>query len=60
MSDGKKPINEGYVPQKIDKGYQPAKPPPKPTGNPKPQSGYIPTTGSGENSTNKPTPPGDE
>lgn len=59
MSDGKKPINEGYVPQKIEKGYQPAKPAPQPTGDPKPQSGYTPTS-SGDNPTNNPTPPGDE
>lgn len=56
MSNDKKPINEGYIPQKIDKGYQPAKPAPQTTGDPKPQGGYIPTTSGGDN----PTPPGDE
>lgn len=56
MSDNKKPINEGYVPQKIEKSYQPA----QPVGDPKPQSGYIPTTSGGDNPTNNPAPPGDE
>ena len=60
MSNDKKPINEGYIPKKIEKGYQPAKPAPHPTGDPKPQGGYIPTTNSGDNPTNNPTPPGDE
>lgn len=60
MSDDKKPINEGYIPQKIEKGYQPARPAPKPAGDPQPQSGYVPTTSGGDNPTNKPTPPGDE
>lgn len=59
MSDDKKPIYEGYIPQKIEKGYQPTKPAPQPTGDPQPQSGYVPTSG-GDNPTNKPTPPGDE
>ncbi len=57
MSDNKKPINEGYIPQKIEKGYQPAS---QLTGDPKPQGGYIPTTSGGENPANNPTPPGDE
>lgn len=60
MSDDKKIINEGYIPRKIEKGYQPAKPAPQLTGDPKPQGGYVPTTSSGDNPTNKPTPPGDE
>lgn len=60
MSDGKKSINEGYVPQIIEKGYQPAKPVPQPTGDPKPQGGYVPTTSGGDNPTNNPAPPGDE
>lgn len=57
MTDEKRPINEGYVPQKIEKGYQPAT---QPTGDQKPQSGYVPTTSGGDNPTNNPTPPGDE
>ncbi len=57
MIDEKRPINEGYTPQKIEKGYQPAT---QPTGDPKPQGGYVPTTSGGDNPTNNPTPPGDE
>ena len=57
MTDEKRPINEGYVPQKIEKGDQPAT---QPTGDPKPQSGYVPTTSGGDNPSNNPTPPGDE
>ena len=57
MTDEKRPINEGYVPQKIEKGYQPAT---QPTGDPKPQSGYVPTTSGGDNPANNPTPPGEE
>lgn len=60
MSNEKKPVNEGYIPQEIEKGYQPAKPAPQPTGDPNPQGGYIPTTSGGDNPTNNPTPPGDE
>ncbi|MCH8501889.1 MAG: hypothetical protein LAT77_08280 [Aliidiomarina sp.] len=54
MSNENKPINEGYTPQKTEKGYQPA----KPAGDPKPQGGYVPTTSGGDNPTNNP--PGDE
>lgn len=60
MSDDKKPINEDYIPEKIEKGYQPVKSPVLPTGDPLPQNGYIPTTSGGENPTNNPPPPGDE
>lgn len=60
MSDNKKPINEGYIPQKIERGYKPSAPAPQPTGDPRPQGGYIPTTSGGDNPTNNPTPPGDE
>jgi hypothetical protein len=60
MSEDKKPINEGYIPQKIEKGYQPAKPAPHPTGDSKPQGGYVPIKSGGDNPTNNPTPPGDE
>jgi len=57
MSNGKQPLNEGYVPEIIERGYQPQQP--IPTGDPEPQSGYIPT-GTGDNPTNTPMPPGDE
>lgn len=59
MSNDKKPINEGYIPKKIEKGYQPAKPAQQPPTDPNPQGGYIPTS-KGDNPTNNPTPPGDE
>jgi len=55
----KEHINDGYVPQKIDEGYQPQKPVTQPTGDPKPQGGYVPTS-SGDNPANTPTPPSDE
>lgn len=58
MSDRKKPINEGYIPTKIEKGYLPSMPAPLPTGDPEPQSGYVPTTSGGDNPTNNP--PGEE
>ena len=57
MTDEKRPINEGYVPQKIEKEYQPAS---QPAGDQNPQYGYVPTTSGGDNPTNDPTPPGDE
>lgn len=60
MSNDKKTINEGYTPEKMEKGYQPAKPTPQPTGDPTPQTGYIPTTNGGDNPSSNPTPPGDE
>jgi hypothetical protein len=60
MSDGKKQINEGYIPKRNERGYQPAKLAPQPTGDPNPQGGYTPTTSGGDNSTNAPSPPGDE
>tara|TARA_R110001599_G_C12043752_1_gene641423 strand:+ start:671 stop:853 length:183 start_codon:yes stop_codon:yes gene_type:complete len=60
MSNDKKTINEGYIPQKGDRGYQPSKPVPKPSGDPTFTNGYIPTTSGGDNPTNKPAPPGDE
>lgn len=60
MSDDKKPIYKGYIPQKTERGYQPAKPAQQPTGDSGPQVGYVPTTSGGDNPTNNPTPPGDE
>lgn len=60
MSNDRKPINEGYIPKKIERGYQPAKPVPQPTGDPKPQGGYVPTSSEGDNPANNPAPPGDE
>lgn len=57
MTNEKRPINEGYTPEKIEKGYQPAT---QPTGDPKPQSGYVPATSGGDNPANNPTPPGEE
>lgn len=61
MPDGKKPINEGYIPKTSEKkGYQPSTPAPQPTGDPRPLGGYIPTTSDGDNPSNNPTPPGDE
>ncbi|EKO3677766.1 MULTISPECIES: hypothetical protein [Gammaproteobacteria] len=59
MADSK-PINEGYIPQRNERGYQPVKPSPIPQPTGEPQSGYIPTSGSGGNPTNTPTPPGEE
>lgn len=59
MSDEKKPINEGYIPKTFDYGYQPQKPQVVPTGDPKPQGGYVPKS-TGDNPTNNPPPPGDE
>ncbi|MBS0413237.1 MAG: hypothetical protein JSR68_02590 [Proteobacteria bacterium] len=53
MSNDKKPLNEGYRPERIEKGYQPAKPLSQPDG-PKPQGGYQPTTGHGTNPTSNP------
>lgn len=55
----KKQTDEGYVPQKIEKGYQPQNPVAQPTGDPEPQGGNVPTS-TGDNPTNIPTPPGDE
>ncbi len=55
----KKQIDEGYVPQTVKKGYQPQKPSTEPTGDPKPQGGYVPT-GTGDNPANNPAPPSDE
>lgn len=58
MLDDKKPKTEGYG-HLIKKGYQPSKPVSQPTGDPKPQGGYVPAS-SGENPSNRPSPPGDE
>jgi len=55
-----KNINEGYVPQKQEKGYKPITPDPKPSDQPQPNSGYVPTQSGGDNPTNNPSPPGDE
>lgn len=47
------PVNDGYSPSE-KKGYQPQ--PARPSGDPKPQSGYVPTS-EGDNPSNKPKPP---
>ena len=54
MADGRKPIHEGYRPEKLEKGYQPSKPPSNGSGI---QGGYQPTVSTGENPTNTPKPP---
>ena len=59
MLEKNKRIIEGYIPEKTEKGYQPAKPQGAPIGDPKPQGGYQPTS-SGDNPTTTPAPPGDE
>lgn len=59
MTKDKQLINDGYTPEKIEKGYQPAKPTTPPTGDPQPKGGYVPTS-AGDNPTNTPNPPGDE
>ena len=46
--------NEGYNPKTVDRGYQPS-----PTDY-KPQGGYQPEVGTGDNPSNEPTPPKDE
>ncbi len=56
MGDKEKQINEGYSPETIEKGYQPAKPDSTTT---KPDGGYVPA-GTGDNPANVPVPPGDE
>ena len=57
MSEKEKLIPYGYQPQKTEqKGYQPQH---IPSGDPKPQGGYVPTS-TGENPANIPSPPGDE
>ena len=58
MTKEKQLINDGYVPQKVEKGYQPQVPVTQPTGDPEPQGGYVPTS-TGDNPTND-TPPGNE
>lgn len=60
MSDNKKTFNDGYIPQRNERGFQPAKPASQTSGDPKPKSGYVPATSGGTNPTNKPTPPSDE
>lgn len=58
MVDEKRPINEGYIPRNVERGYQPAT---QPTGDPAPQSGYVPVNSGGDNPANTSTPPpGDE
>ncbi|GGE42346.1 hypothetical protein GCM10007421_15610 [Halopseudomonas oceani] len=57
MVDEKRTINEGYVPEKVERGYQPAT---QTTGDSKPKSGYVPATSGGDNPTNDSSPPGDE
>ena len=59
MTEGRKPINEGYQPRHNERGYQPTKPIGTPSGDPKPQGGYQPTS-TGDNPNNRPAPPGDE
>lgn len=59
MSKDEQRFIEGYNPEKVEKGYQPAKPKGIPTGDPEPQGGYQPTN-TGDNPANTPTPPGDE
>jgi len=58
MAKERQPQNNGYVPEKSERGYQP-RPTTTPTGDPAPKSGYIPS-GSGDNPSNPATPPGDE
>jgi len=58
MTEEKRPLNEGYQPQTIEKGYQPAAPT-LPAHDPPPQGGYQPTS-QGDNPANIPAPPGDE
>lgn len=60
MPKDQKQINEGYIPQKIEKGYQPAKQTIQSIDEPNIQGGYIPTTSGGGNPTNVPSPPSDE
>lgn len=59
MSEEKQKIIEAYKPEKIERGYQPAKPQAIPTCDPEPQGGYQPAS-SGDNPANTPAPPGDE
>jgi hypothetical protein len=57
MSENKKGTQDGFQPQEnSQKGYQPQL---IPSGDPKPQGGYQPTS-TGNNPTNIPPPPGDE
>lgn len=60
MPDKEQQLSEGYAPEKVIKGYQSSKPKKEPTGESKPFSGYIPTTGTGSGPIKNPTPPGDE
>lgn len=60
MSSERKQINEGYQPSINERGYQPIKPQNIPTGDPKPQGGYQPTTSQGDNQSNPSRPPKDE
>jgi hypothetical protein len=60
MHKDRKQIDEGYKPYINEKGYQPTKPQNIPTGDPKTQGGYQPTTGQGDNQSNSPRPPKDE
>jgi len=59
MTEDKRVIIEEYQPEIIKKGYQPSAPINTPPGDPKPQGGYQPIS-SGDNPSNRPTPPGDE
>lgn len=60
MASDNRTTNEGYIPQKLERGYQPARPVPQTTDNSKPQNGYVPTTSGSDHPTNNPTPLGDE
>ena len=54
MSEERGKLIEGYIPETVKKGYQPAKTSePQPVGDP--QGGYVPTT-----SGDRTTPPGKE
>ena len=57
MTDHKRPLNEGYVPQREQRGYQPT-----PQPDPNPSYGYSPTESSGDHptSTTEPSPPDEE
>lgn len=56
MSNGNKPVQEGYQPQG-QRGYQPQVNTPN---IPEPQGGYTPTTGQGGNPPSSPQPPDGE
>lgn len=53
MSNDKKPLNEGYRPQHVEKGYQPSKTPSQHDGHGPVHGGYQPTS-QGDNPSNNP------